>query len=546
MRAVSDQCQGEPAAIEPGTFPGDIPLDKENVGTATVAKTKAGGSIWCADCRRPLENHSRVDTREGPEYFCPNETGESLRLAALRREQEFAETLPNISTPIGAVDDRQDDPPPADEFAPDEVGEFSPDIDELDEPDRDRLIVAALWLTDPKYGGMSPTAAENSWRAGQKRIQEEADGEPILEPSGENTTVADASAETAAKKLTAPPKVEIATLPPLTLNDWRSRDLPEPDFIMGHWLTTTSRVLLTAATGIGKTNFGLALGMRIAAREDFLHWRAHRPCRVLYIDGEMSRRLLRQRVLDEEKRVGITPEFFFALSHEDIEGFKPLNTIEGQAWMDALINKVGGVDLVIVDNIMSLTVGDMKDPEPWQQTIPWALSLTKAAIGQVWIHHTGHDETRSYGDKTREWQMDTVAHLDAVKRDDTDISFSMVFKKSRERTPATRFDFQDVKIALVNDRWEHELTQTQRPDKISPQAARALDALRNIIASGLVTTLPGNRRAVSREAWMDELAQLGMIDRQKANSARTLFLRWRRELVAAFRIGCQEDWSWPL
>src|SRR5258708_29575308 len=136
--------------------------------------------------------------------------------------------------------------------------------------------------------------------------------------------------------------------------------------------------------------------MRVSAGEDFLHWRAHRPSRVLYIDGEMSRRLLKQRVLDEERRVGITPEFFFALSHEDVEGFKPLNTIEGQAWMNALIDKIGKLDLVIFDNIMSLTIGDMKDPEPWQQTLPLALSLTKRAVGQVWIHHTGHDESRSY------------------------------------------------------------------------------------------------------------------------------------------------------
>jgi hypothetical protein len=364
-----------------------------------------------------------------------------------------------------------------------------------------------------------------------------ADGEPIHGPTGQGK----------AATSDAPPKVEIAVLPPLTLSDWRNRDLAEPDFIMGHWLTTTSRVLLTAATGLGKTNFGLALGMRIAAGADFLHWRAHRLARVLYIDGEMSRRLLRLRVLDEEQRVGITPEAFFALSHEDVEGFRPLNTIEGQAWMNALIDKVGGVDLVIADNIMCLTVGDMKDPEPWQQTLPWVLSLTKRAIGQVWIHHTGHDETRSYGDKTKEWQIDTVAHLDAVKRDETDVSFSMSFKKARERTPATRFDFQDVKIALVNDHWEHELTQNHRPDKIAPQAARALDALRNVIASDRAVSLTGGRRAAGREAWTDELALLGMIDpKGKADSARTMFARWRRELVAAFRIGCEGDWSWPV
>jgi AAA domain len=360
---------------------------------------------------------------------------------------------------------------------------------------------------------------------------ESADGEPIFEPlNGAGAAAA--------------PKIEIATLPPLTLDEWRGRDLPEPDFIMGHWLTTTSRVLLTAATGLGKTNYGLALGMRAAAGEDFLHWRAHRPCRVLYIDGEMSRRLLRQRVLDEEKRVGVTPEFFFALSHEDIAGFKPLNTIEGQVWMNALIEKLGGVDLVIVDNIMSLTVGDMKDPEPWQQTIPWALSLTKRAVGQIWIHHTGHDETRSYGDKTREWQMDTVAHLDAVKRDETDVSFSMSFKKARERTPATRFDFQDVKIALVNDRWEHELTDARRPDKVSPQTGKALEALVNVLAGEQATTLPGDRRAAHRDHWQVECALLGLIDQGKPHSARTLFNKFRRELVAANRIACEGDLSW--
>lgn len=30
-----------------------------------------------------------------------------------------------------------------------------------------------------------------------------------------------------------------------------------------------------------------------------------------------------------------------------------------------------------------LTVGDMKDTEPWQQTLPWMLSLTKREIGQI-------------------------------------------------------------------------------------------------------------------------------------------------------------------
>ena len=179
---------------------------------------------------------------------------------------------------------------------------------------------------------------------------------------------------------------------------------------------------------------------------------------------------------------------------------------------------------MIFDNIMSLTVGDMKDPAPWQQTIPWALALTRDLVGQIWIHHAGHDETRSYGDKTREWQMDTVVHLDAVKNDLTDVSFSMSFKKARERTPTTRFDFQNVKIALVNEVWEHELSNSRRPQKVSPQTGKALEALINVIAGEQAVPLSDGRRVAKRDDWQAECERLGLIDtKAKAHSARTLF-----------------------
>ncbi|THD53031.1 MAG: hypothetical protein E8A46_11695 [Bradyrhizobium sp.] len=333
--------------------------------------------------------------------------------------------------------------------------------------------------------------------------------------------------------------------PPLTISEWRERELAEPDFLMGNWLTTTSRVLLTAATGLGKTNFGIALGMRVAAGDGFLHWNGRRAARVLYIDGEMSNRLLRERVVDEAERFGKEPATFFALSHEDIPSFRPLNTPEGQAWLIAFIKYLGGVDLVIFDNIMCLTVGDMKDPEAWQKTLPLALALTAGAVGQIWIHHTGHDETRSYGDKSREWQTDTVAHLDEAKRPDTDVSFSMSFKKARERKPTTRFDFQDVRIALVDDRWEHEVSETRRPTPISPQTTKALEALTNVVASGQVVSLQGGRRAVKTADWKAECVLLGLIDTEaNAHSARTLFAKFRRELVAANRIACEGEFSW--
>jgi RecA-family ATPase len=259
----------------------------------------------------------------------------------------------------------------------------------------------------------------------------------------------------------------------LTLNDWLKRDLPPPDFILGNWLTTTSRVLIFAPTGLGKTMFGIGIGMAISIGSGFLHWRETRPARVLFVDGEMSRRLLKERLAAEVARVGgVRPEGMNILSHEDIENFAPLNTPEGQAVIDAVIQRIGGVDLIHFDNVMSLIAGDQKDEEGWRQTLPWVRSLTKRNIGQIWVHHTGHNESHSYGSKIREWQMDTVIKLEQEVDEDrprnADISFKLTFPKARERTPETRADFADVRIALVDDHWTCSAPGAAGKGKVSP------------------------------------------------------------------------------
>jgi hypothetical protein len=271
----------------------------------------------------------------------------------------------------------------------------------------------------------------------------------------------------------------------LSLEDWAARDLPEPQFISGSWLTTTSRVLVVAPTGLGKSMLLMALGMAVAAGKPFLHWSERPPVRVLYIDGEMSRRLLKRRLADECRRLGVAPPTFFALSHEDIPNFKPLNTPEGRAAIEAVVKAIGGVDLIIFDNIMSLVAGDQKEEEGWSQTIPWVKALTARGIGQVWVHHTGHDESRSYGTKTREWQLDTVVHLTRATRPETDVSFDLEFRKARERTPETRQEFAERQVRLVMDQWVHEASS--KVNGLAPQEQIMFQILAAAGPDGLTT-----------------------------------------------------------
>ena len=234
-----------------------------------------------------------------------------------------------------------------------------------------------------------------------------------------------------------------------TVAHWLTRDIPEPDFLLGHWLGPSTRALLVGATGLGKTMLGLAIGFAVANKTDLFHWTAKRQGRVLYVDGEMSRRQMKKRIHDAVERAGgVVPDTMTVISKEDYEDMPPLNTEAGQEWMDSFILRHGPFDLIIFDNIQALLVGDMKDEEQWAKVLPWVRSLTRRSIGQIWFHHTGHDETRSYGSKAREWQMDVVAIMERVDDTDADLAFSLKFTKARERTPETKEDFEPIIMRL--------------------------------------------------------------------------------------------------
>ena len=51
---------------------------------------------------------------------------------------------------------------------------------------------------------------------------------------------------------------------PLTLDQWASRKLPERDFLLGTIFTTTTRAMLSAKTGLGKTHLGFAFGFALS------------------------------------------------------------------------------------------------------------------------------------------------------------------------------------------------------------------------------------------------------------------------------------------
>jgi KaiC/GvpD/RAD55 family RecA-like ATPase len=209
-----------------------------------------------------------------------------------------------------------------------------------------------------------------------------------------------------------------------------------------------SRTMLYGPTGKGKTMTCMAIAMAIAAGQDFVHWQgSQRPRKVVYVDGDMSYDDMRLRVRQEYARMGSGDiSGFKLLSHEKVK-LPKLDTAEGQRVVDDFVEK-NGADLIVFDNLQSLLSDVGK--EAWARVLDWTKELTARGIGQLWQHHTGHDERHAYGDKSREWGLDTVIHLRTHKAEPSELIVSLAFEKVRGiRT----VDHDTVQLQLIGNRW---------------------------------------------------------------------------------------------
>jgi hypothetical protein len=313
--------------------------------------------------------------------------------------------------------------------------------------------------------------------------------------------------------------------------------------------------MLVGPSGLGKTHFAMAMSAAAAGGRDFLHWRSPgRLIRVLYVDGEMSARLMKSRREDAERRLGVELDTLFVLNREDFDDLPPLNTENGQRYIDRIINITGGVDLAVFDNIHALCTGIMKEEESWQPVLPWIRSLTARKVGQLWVQHTGLDETHSYGTNTREWQLDTVMLMERTERvdqPDVDIAFKLTFTKARERSPHNRSDFEPAVITLAKDEWSSERGNLGRRGGKKTDKERAYELLIDALARGQGQIPPADEHippatpAISEFLWRRIFIE-GSIAERTTDATEKAFRRAAKDLLNAERIGRWSGWIWPV
>ena len=147
-------------------------------------------------------------------------------------------------------------------------------------------------------------------------------------------------------------------------------------------------VLLYAPSDTGKTWMSLAIAIALATNRDvFSEWQVKKAQKTMYISGEMSTDSISNRLVDINRIYGRTEDngnFVF----EPVRGVD-IASKAGQKEIEDLLEKHPGTEVIILDNLVTLSKGATYEAN-WDKIVKWK-QTSLGNITVIFIHHTNKD-----------------------------------------------------------------------------------------------------------------------------------------------------------
>ncbi len=193
--------------------------------------------------------------------------------------------------------------------------------------------------------------------------------------------------------------------------DFIGLELPPRNMIVDPIIPTQGIAMLYAGRGIGKTFVGLSIACGVATGTKALARDVPVPRKVVYIDGEMSPQTMQDRMSDIFKGINRSLPSEDALKIVNISlqdnCSLDLSLEECQSMLDPHLE---GVDLVIVDNLSTLTSIKENDADDWLDIQKWLIKLRQRNVSVLLIHHASKSGNQR-GTSRKEDILDTVITL---------------------------------------------------------------------------------------------------------------------------------------
>jgi hypothetical protein len=126
-----------------------------------------------------------------------------------------------------------------------------------------------------------------------------------------------------------PTVIAYPTSTPVTTDrEWAYANFPVPTLFLGDLFHSRTKGMHVQKTDTGKTTWGIGLGLALAYGRSFCDWVSHKPCRVLYIEGETYSYNMQRTIRAQRKALGIRDEDaspnFTLITRQETPGGNPI------------------------------------------------------------------------------------------------------------------------------------------------------------------------------------------------------------------------------
>jgi putative DNA primase/helicase len=205
----------------------------------------------------------------------------------------------------------------------------------------------------------------------------------------------------------------------------------ERQTLLGPVLPRASLTLLYGSRGVGKTFLALSMALAVASGGAILRWRAQKPAHVLYVDGEMPRAVLVERLAALAAGADLLPagDNLRLLASEGDAGSRiDLATADGRA---RIADACEGVDLLVLDSLSVLLRNrSIEAGRAWTDVEDWLLALRRRGLAVLIVRN---------GNMRRDGS-DSSRHADVV-----DTAIALRRPEDYEAFEGARFDLRITK-----------------------------------------------------------------------------------------------------
>lgn len=249
---------------------------------------------------------------------------------------------------------------------------------------------------------------------------------------------------------------------------------PSPlEYILFPWLPTQGIAFIFAATGVGKTLFTMNVAYAIAGGGNFLKYNAPKPKKILYIDGEMAYTQVHARFCDIVKQQGFLdyPEMWSLLTPDKVLPFRlpKIDDPMGKEFYNKFLKKEK-IEVVIFDNLSTLSNFDESSSSEWKTIQDWILHLRSIGLSIIIVHHAGKDPSGYRGtskmidvaDTAISLQAPTDDKLESEDQDTTKFKINYLKKRSFGGTHGLSFE---ASLSKING-WSHQAIEQTNIDLV--------------------------------------------------------------------------------